>query len=157
MVISEPAATTLPILPVLALRQFHHIRLSKVMSVSAVDRAPVEIWSQILALTIRSPLIPHPDATFAQSMDLLSDRCASERFTRELAQITGRLRQVCRSWDTLIQLLYPMVVYCNFDFIYSRGDASSPVVPYSSESRSSKVFRHSSIEKLSIQTARWMI
>ena len=103
------------------------------MSISAVDRAPVEVWSNILSLAIRSPLIPHADVTFAQSLYLFSLGCTSERLGRELAQITSRLRQVCRSWDTLLRRMQPTIVQCNFDSKLAE-DVPPHVVPYPFES-----------------------
>lgn len=80
-----------------------------------MERTPVELWTKILAFLLRTPLLPHRDATFAQDIFTFSDGCNSERLERELAQVACRLRLVCHSWNYIVQQMRVKTVLCNIN------------------------------------------
>ena len=119
------------------------------MLTSAVDRTPVEIWSNILTLLLPSPLFPQPDATLPQLMALFSIQCDSYRLDRDLAQVAGRLRGVCRSWDKLIRSIQPTTVYCNLEPQFK--DFTWPgIVPYASEGLYFELYHYALFANLSV-------
>lgn len=88
---------------------------AKCLSESAVERIPIELWSKIINFLLRSPLVPHQDTTFVESLAMLSYGCDSEDLVRGWVQTSLPLRLVCHGWNLLVQRAAPILVRCNFD------------------------------------------
>lgn len=89
------------------------------MNISALERAPVEIWSSIFAILLQTPLLPQHDAKFAQHMSVFSYECNSHVMACDLYRIACRLRLVCRAWNEMVLWSRPTVVFCSLDPSYT--------------------------------------
>ncbi|PVF95972.1 hypothetical protein CPB86DRAFT_875318 [Serendipita vermifera] len=79
------------------------------MSISAVERTPLEIWRLILQYAVASPILPFVNENrlstdLIESLHLFSTKCHHYRNYRDTTLSTlERLRLVCRTWANLLQ------------------------------------------------------
>jgi hypothetical protein len=79
------------------------------MTISAIERTPIEIWRLILHHAIASPLLPFVEdgvlsTHLIETLNLFSATCLHCFIYRDVTQATiERLRLVCRTWADLLR------------------------------------------------------